>query len=345
MPSFAICFVPHCRGLSPVPSHKYCNAFFFLRYCPPRNFSNFTPNYFTMKYKLGNQYPFDDNFKAKARKHQSLFRAEILQIDFNEYGNRLTEKDASNFLNFYPELGVIETLKERYPKYSKGLYADMLRSEHIPFNLFAPLKKDLNLAQRAFNQLLDNIEIKTITNIEIEYAPKPASQFLDDRTSFDAFVEFLTATDEKGFLGIEVKYTEHEYKLKPKSTEDANINSPSSIYNTLSKNQNLFITSALPLLKSDKLRQIWRNHLLGESMLIHPSFNFKHFISVILYPEGNNHFVEVIPEYQSLLLPNLKHKLQGITFESYFDALTKSNSDDAFRKWIKYLQSRYIIHP
>lgn len=298
-----------------------------------------------MKYKLGNQYPFDDNFKAKARKHQSLFRAEILQVDFNEYGNRLKEMDALNFLNFYPELGVIETLKGRYPKYSKGLYADMLRSEHIPFNVFAPLKKDLNLAQRVFNQLLNKIEIKTITNIEIEYAPKPASQFLDDRTSFDAFVEFLTATDEKGFLGIEVKYTEHEYKLKPDSKESKDVDSPDSLYIQISKNQNLFFSGAQSLLKSDKLRQIWRNHILGESMLIHPSFNFKHFISVILYPEGNNHFVEVIPEYQSLLLPNQKHKLQGITFESYFDALTTSNSDVAFKKWIKYLQSRYIIHP
>ena len=345
MPAKAICFVSHCRGLSPIPSRKFCNAFFFLRYCPPRNFSNFTTNYSTMKYQLGNQYPLDDDFKAKARKHQSLFRKDFLQVDFDEYGNRLKEKDASNFLNFYPEMGVIETLKERYPKYSKGLYADMLRSEHIPFNVFAPLKKDLNHAQTVFNQLLNNIEIKKITNIEIEYAPKPASQFLNDRTSFDAFIEFSTASDEKGFLGIEVKYTEHEYKLKTDSKEEKDVNNPDSLYNQISKNQNLFVPGALSLLKSDKLRQIWRNHLLGESMLIHPSFNFKHFISVILYPAGNTHFVEVIPEYQSLLLPNQKHKLQGFTFESYFDALSHSISDNAFKKWMKYLQSRYIIHP
>lgn len=292
---------------------------------------------------LGKQYFMDDDFKAKARKHQSKYRAEVLKVDFDEYGNRLTEKDASNYLNFYPELGVIETLKERYPKYSKSLYADMLRSEHIPFNIFAPLKKNLILAQNVFKQLINNIEIKAIINIEIEYAPKPAFQFLDDRTSFDAYVEFLTVSNEKGFLGIEVKYTEHEYKLKPDSKEDKDINKPNSRYNQISINQNLFVPNATPLLKSDKLRQIWRNHLLGESMLIHPAMDFKHFISIILYPEGNAHFNDVIPEYKALLLPSQKHKLQGITFENFCNTLSLFAKDKTVIDWIEYLKSRYII--
>lgn len=66
-----------------------------------------------MKYPLGKQYPKDDTFKTKARLHQSKYRAEILQVDFDEYGNRLTKTDAETNLNFYPKLGVIDTLKIR----------------------------------------------------------------------------------------------------------------------------------------------------------------------------------------------------------------------------------------
>lgn len=296
-----------------------------------------------MKYPLGKQYSKDDAFKAKARLHQSKYRAENLQVDFDEYGNRLTEPDAVNHLNFYSNLGVIETLKHRYPKYSKGLYADMLRSEHIPFNIFAPLKQDLHLAKRVFNQLLDGVEISAIDKIEIEFAPNPASEYLNDRTSFDTYIEFKTPTNESGFLGIEVKYTEHEYKLKKGSKEDSDINNPESTYLQISAHQDIFYPGVITQLRTDRLRQVWRNHLLGESMLLHPKLDFKHFISVILYPSGNIHFKEVIPEYKAYLTPTQQNKLQGVTFESFFDALTEFNTNNEFEDWISYLQARYLV--
>jgi hypothetical protein len=296
-----------------------------------------------MTFPIGKQYPKDDDFKAKARLHQSKYRSEILNVDFDEYGNRLTKADAVNLLNFYPKLGVPEELKNRYPKYSKGLYADMLRSEHIPFNVFAPLKQDLILAKKVFNQLLDDILIESVERIEVEYAPSPAIKYLNDRTSFDAYIEFRTPSNESGFLGIEVKYTEHDYKLKKNSKEDSDINNPDSPYNRISAGQNLFVPNAIPQLKSDMLRQIWRNHLLGESMLIHPQLDFKHFISIILYPSGNLHFKEAIPKYQSYLLPQQKHKLQGITFETLFQSLVEFNTKPDSQNWIAYLKRRYIV--
>ncbi|NLO02144.1 MAG: hypothetical protein GX126_07485 [Bacteroidales bacterium] len=295
-----------------------------------------------MNYPLGNQYSKDDNFKAKARLHQSHFRSEILQVDFDEYGNRLTRADALNYLNFYPGLGVVETLKNRYPKYSKGLYADMLRSEHIPFNMFAPLKQDLKLAKKVFKQLL-KLEIKEITKIKIEYAPSPAAEYLNDKTSFDTYMEFITDIGEMGFLGIEVKYTEHEYKLKPNSKEANDIDNLDSPYEKISYRPGLFVPDSMKKLKSDRLRQIWRNHLLGESMLLHSETKFKHFISLIFYPSGNKHFNEVIPEYKSLLTSKNQNKLMGITYESYFDTLSQFTLSNDFTDWLKYLKSRYVI--
>lgn len=36
--------------------------------------------------KIGKQYSKDDDFKRKARLHQSNYRAEILNVDCDEYG-------------------------------------------------------------------------------------------------------------------------------------------------------------------------------------------------------------------------------------------------------------------
>ena len=88
---------------------------------------------------IGPQYEHDDHFKAAARLHQSAYRAKVLKVGFDKYGNRLTEWAGRALLNYYDGLGVREALRQRYPTYTKSRDADMLRSEHIPFNLFAPL--------------------------------------------------------------------------------------------------------------------------------------------------------------------------------------------------------------
>jgi hypothetical protein len=97
--------------------------------------------------KLGKQYEEDDDFKRRARLHQSLFRRDVLSVDYNEYGNRFQDYDAKRFLNYYDGLNVRKALRDRYPNFSQRRDADMLRSEHIPFNLFAPLKNDFALAK------------------------------------------------------------------------------------------------------------------------------------------------------------------------------------------------------
>ena len=38
--------------------------------------------------------------------------------------------------------------------------------------------------------------------------PRPADEYLDDRTAFDVFIEYEGDGDHAGFIGIEVKLTE-----------------------------------------------------------------------------------------------------------------------------------------
>ena len=57
---------------------------------------------------IGPQYEHDDHFKAAARLHQSAYRAKVLKVGFDKYGNRLTEWAGRALLNYYGGLGVRE---------------------------------------------------------------------------------------------------------------------------------------------------------------------------------------------------------------------------------------------
>ena len=141
-----------------------------------------------MKYEIGPQYAKDDWFKAVARLHQSRFRSAVLNVDFDEYGNRLTDADARSLLNYYNGLNVREVLRGRYPAYSKSRDADMLRSEHIPFNMFAPLKDNPELAMQVITAAF-GVECRPPFDIRFEWAPKPRGHYLDDGTAFDVYIQ------------------------------------------------------------------------------------------------------------------------------------------------------------
>jgi hypothetical protein len=293
-------------------------------------------------YEIGKQYDIDNSFKKKARLHQSKYRTEILQVDYDEYGNRLTETDAKSGLNFYNGFDIFNAVKKRYPKYSKGLYADMLRSEHIPFNIFIPLKTDTELARYIFSSFLP-VEIVEIIAVKIEYAPSPAKEYLNDRTAFDTFIEYKNNRNEHGIIGIEVKYTEQEYKLQPGSKEEKDIQNKNSIYYQLIKNIGLYKSESIMELPKDRYRQVWRNQLLGESMIVKKDLKYSEFTSIILYPAGNNHFTEVANEYKEFLSSTSNDRFFAITFESFFKLIEKNINSEELRDWVSYLKVRYLF--
>lgn len=296
--------------------------------------------------EIGKQYLNDKTrdktgFLEKARLHQSKYRTDALNVPFEEYGNYLKKEDASMGLNFYNDFDIFQAVQKRYPNYSKQLYANMLRSEHIPFNFFVPFKTDLTFGKNVFNNLLSN-QIQSIDKIEIEYAPFPAKKYLNDRTSFDTYIEYTHIDNQRGIIGIEVKYTEHEYKLTPGSKEEADINDKNSRYFLVSKKSRVFRPEAMPLLPTDKFRQIWRNQLLGESILIEDKDKFKHFISLIIFPQDNLHFKKTGEEYLNMLSNN-NNRFLTVTYENFLLICKKHCPNDRFFQWINYLTERYIV--
>ena len=89
-------------------------------------------------------------FKRKARAHQIEFRKNYLGVEHNKYPNVLTFDDAQKGLIFYDRFReeILEELKKPIPKTSSApsgqMLTNLLRSEHIPYNIFFPMHKDKN---------------------------------------------------------------------------------------------------------------------------------------------------------------------------------------------------------
>lgn len=295
--------------------------------------------------EIGKQYSKDDRtdpsgFLRRARLHQSIFRAKYLDLPFDTYGNYLTREDGENGRNFYDDFGIFDAVK-KYRKYNKLLYSNLLRSEHIPFNIFIPLDKDRNFCKNVIADILKS-RINSIDKIVIEYAPKPKEKYLNDGTSFDTYIEYTNSDGTKGMIGIEVKYTEKEYKLPTKSKQEKDVKDKNSPYYSVTNKSGLYKPDAIKDLSTDKFRQVWRNHILGESILLVDSDKFQHFTSLTLFPSDNSHFIKTSKEYIDLLIQN-DNRFIALTYENFFTLLNKYCPDDNFKNWIKYLTTRYIV--
>jgi hypothetical protein len=286
------------------------------------------------------------SFKELARQHQIKFREEVLKVGYDGLETILKDEDAQNGLIFFDGFKIKEYAQTKYPhfKLKQGLYSNMLRSEHIPFNFFVPLSKNMEYARAVLNKFMGGGAINIITEIKIDYAPDPAKALMD-KTSFDVYIEYRHTSGALGIVGIEVKYTERENRLIKKSQEAQDINNPESIYNKLTDKIGLYRKEILNELKNDEYSEVWRNQLLGESMTRknHADSRYEHFTSIILYPEGNDHFRELIPKYQSFLKPGNESSFKGITYEEFIDEAKYHTDDPDFLKWLQYLESRYIV--
>lgn len=287
------------------------------------------------------EYKPDDKFKRWARALQFAYREDVLH-DFNEYRAPevlLSEENAKRGLIFYESYR--DLILSKVGSVASQLTVNMLRSEHIPYNLFTPLETMPEIAVDLFSKMI-GVPIKQIQSIKIEYAGTgDKSMYLNDRTSFDAFVSYITPDGKIGGIGIEVKYTENEYPLGEKEGKD--IAGDNHLYKDMTAESGYF-RSGLDIsmfLTAHHLRQIWRNHILGYSMKHKGDVDIIHHVHI--YPEHNEHFHNyALPEYRALLTGNGNESFKTITYENYFDMLNDYRDNEQVSDWVKYLRKRYL---
>lgn len=294
---------------------------------------------------IGPQYTIDrqadpTGFLERARLHQSRFRAENLCVPCARYGNYLLEADARNGLNFFQGHGIRQAAKKRYPTYNRNVYANMLRSEHIPLNLFIPLNTDDVLRKKVFSEWL-GFELRIISEVRIEYAPMPRSEYLNDLTSFDAYVEYEDEAGLRGLVGIEVKYTECGTALPAGSKEERDLADRSAPYRTVMTRSGIYRTIWDAELTKDVYRQMWRNQLLGESVLQRQRFAYSTLI--LVHPAGNEYVTRACEGYRRFLL-RPQDTFVALTYERFIALCRQHARSTDFAPWLDYLETRYIIN-
>ena len=219
-------------------------------------------------------------------------------------------------------------------------YANLLRSEHIPLNIFTPMELNLDKAKVLFNEIISG-GIDAVKEIKIEHPGSyNPTKYLHDRTSFDTFIDYTTTSGLRGGIGIEVKYTEVGYKIGKKEKDD--MEDPNHPYTTVTKASGYYLDSNPETFKGDLLRQIWRNHILGAAMIDDGDLDIFHHIH--LYPQRNTHFdKEAIPGYAKLLTEKGKQSFIGLTYEKLFRLMDKHFTSSQETDWIQYLKRRYLF--
>lgn len=299
-------------------------------------------------------------FKRLAEQHQEQFKKVVLGLDecglfrnphtkeMVPIGRFLTDEDAKAGRIFYEgfrkEIMAVANDMYDFNGRHKSMYVDMLRSEHIPFNIFVPMGIDNDSRKHAafiFNKFIANSRIASVDDIIIEDDRFCDDEnYLNDKTAFDAYIAYTSTDGKRGGIGVEVKYTEASYEIGVKEKQFCL--DDSSPYWNVTRWSKCFTDDPGKMKAQNDFRQIWRNHLLGLAMMKNNQIDY--FTHIHLYPKENGHFEKILPVYeQKLLTDKGRVSFGAVTFEAFFKEMEREYTDERFNQWVRYLKERYLF--
>lgn len=286
---------------------------------------------------IGPQSTSDTRFRRRMRLHQSWYRHEVLCVPYGSgpnpssttpYGNMLDGESAEQGLNFLSP-GIHSLAKERIAEAhgavaSFRLLRNMLTSQAMCFNLFGELALDLELATVLARSLWGD-HVVDVTSVRFEWAPSPRGDYLDDRTAFDAVIEYEAVDGQRGFIGVETKLTE-PFSEKVYDGEG---------YRRWMTPDAPWRTDAASQVSAIAHNQLWRDHLLAWSLLRHSGSEYEHGRLIVVYHGEDQDTREAVHGYRRLLRE-----------EDTFQALELADVVSAWRphagQWLSMLEERYL---
>ena len=142
------------------------------------------------------------------------------------------------------------------------LYADLLSSMPMCFNLFGPLHRDPESAAKAVAAWFPEMSVSDApVTVGFEWSPgRSDPAFLGDRTAFDAVIRVGPETGGH-LIGVETKYHEYPITQRRASNEE-----PPQRYVEVSTTAKLFRSAGgVAKVWGTAMEQVWRDHLLARS--------------------------------------------------------------------------------
>jgi hypothetical protein len=192
------------------------------------------------------------------------------------------------------------------------LWAELLWSPTMAFNLFGDLAADLELADRAVHTWWPDAP-GTVCDVRFAHSPgrfDPA--YLNSLRAFDAAFVLDPGDGTQGIVGVDIKY--HEWS-KPEIPKPSNL----SRYLEVAERSGVFAPGAVDAVKGrSELAVMWLEHLLLLSMLQHVSGTWSWGRYVVVHPAGNSDFANACARYRDLLVD--QSTFSSVTVEELLDS-------------------------
>jgi len=164
----------------------------------------------------GKVYTRGNSYRARAEARQREYRASVLRAGAGRYGHLLDESAAAEGRNFVVDVAHQAALERRAA--GKGVAArtfeNMLSSQAMCFNVFAPLANEPLLAARALRPFFPGLQ--SVESIEIEHTP--AGEIFGDQSGrggvdCDVLIEARDAREAPWTIVMETKFVEPEFSI------------------------------------------------------------------------------------------------------------------------------------
>jgi hypothetical protein len=186
---------------------------------------------------------------------------------------------------------------ERHQSFDhQRLWADLLWSPTLAFNLFGDLAGDVARADRAVHTWWPDAP-GTVAEVRFAHSPgRFDPSYLNSLRSFHAAFVLDLDDGTRGIVAVDTKY--HE-RMKPEIPKPRNL----SRNREVALRSGIFEPRALDLATTrSELAVMWLEHLLLLSMLQHASGHWAWGRYVVVHPAGNGAVVDACARYRDLLV-------------------------------------------